>query len=158
MNKIMVFLRESSTARFFIPLGLVLIVFGVAMFIINTKNEDYIKTEAVVSKTELVEPEHTDIDGNTVEATYKIFVKYTVDGKEYNEELGDLPDAYRINEKMTIYYNPDDPSEITQTKSKIIPIVMIVLGCTSFVGGIVSGVNSIKNYKKMNEQEKGWSK
>ena len=110
-----------------------------------------------MSKTELVEPEHTDIDGNTVEATYKVFVKYTVDGKEYNEELGDLSGTYRINEKMTIYYNPDDPSQITQTKSKIIPIVMIALGCVSLVGGIVSGVNSIKNYKKMNDQEKGWS-
>lgn len=158
MNKIIVFLRESSTARFFIPLGILLIVFGTAMFIINTKNENYIKTEAVVTKAELVEPEHTDIDGNTVEATYKVFVKYTVDGKEYNEELGELSGSYRINEKMTIYYNPDDPSQITQTKSKIIPIVMIALGCVSLVYGTVSGVNSIKNYKKMNEQEKGWSK
>ena len=158
MNKIIAFLRESSTARFFIPLGIALIVFGIAMFIINTKNEDYVKTEAVITRTQLVEPEHIDIDGNTVEATYKVYVKYTVDGKEYNEELGELSGTFENNEKMTIYYNPDDPTQITQTKSKIIPIIMVALGCASLIGGIVSGINSIKSYKKMNEQEKGWSK
>ena len=158
MNKIIAFFRESSTARFFVPMGIVLIVFGIAMFIINTKNEDYIKTEAVISKSELVEPEHIDMDGNTVEATYKVYVKYTVDGKGYDEELGELSGEYKTGEKMTIYYNPDDPSQITQTKSKIIPVVIASLGCASLVGGIVSGVNAFKRNKKMKEQEKGWSK
>lgn len=144
MNKLLYFFRESNTARFFIPMGIILIVFGIVMFIINTKNENYIETEAVIVKADLVEPEHYDMDGNTVEATYKVFVKYTVDGTEYNEELGDLSGTFRINEKMIIYYNPDDPSQITQTKSKIIPLIIVFVGCASLIGGVLSGVNVLK--------------
>ena len=35
MNKVFTFLRESQTARFFIPFGIILIAFGVFMFIVN---------------------------------------------------------------------------------------------------------------------------
>ena len=156
MNKLATFFRESSTARFFIPLGIVLIVFGAIMFIINKDNQNYIKTEAVVSKTELVEESYIDQNGDTVEATYKVYVKYTVDGKKYDEELGELS-GYKENQKITIYYNPEDPSKITQTKSLILPIVFVIGGLISLVCGIISGLNAIKKYKKMKEQERGWS-
>ena len=155
MNKLSTFFRESSTARFLIPLGILLIVFGVVMFIINDKNSNYIKTEAVVSRVELVEPEHEDADGNTVEATYNVYVKYTVDGTSYDELLGEMS-SFKKGDKITIYYNPSDPKKITQTKSKILPIVIAVAGLASLIGGIVSGSNAIKKYKKMKEQERGW--
>ena len=156
MNKLATFFRESSTARFFIPLGIILIVFGVVMFTINKENQNYIKTEAVVSRTELVQDAYIDENGDTVEATYKVYVRYTVDGREYDEELGILS-GYEKDQKITIYYNPQDPSQITQTKSLVLPIVIIVAGIASLVGGIMSGVNAIKRYKKMKEQERGWN-
>ena len=156
MNKLFTFFRESQTARFLIFCGIVLTVFGIIIFIINIKNQNYIKVEAVVSKTELVEEAHIDVDGNTVETTYKVYVKYTVDGIEYNEVLGELS-GYKQGQKTTIYYNPDNPSEITQSNSLILPIILTVGGLATFVGGIVSGVNAIKKHKKMKEQEKGWA-
>lgn len=156
MNKIVTFFRESGTARFFIPLGIILIVFGIVMFIINNNNRNYIKIEAIVSKTELVEDAHYDANDTYVEATYNVYVKYTVDGKEYNEELGEFSN-YKENDKITIYYNPDDPKQITQTKSIILPIVFIVGGCISLVGGIISAINAIKRVNRMKEQEKEWA-
>lgn len=156
MNKLIVFFRESSTARFLVPLGIFLIVFGVFMFIVNDKNKDYIKTEAVVSNMELVQDAYTDENGDTVEATYNVYVKYTVDGTEYNEELGEASNL-KEGEKITIYYNPDDPTKITQTTSLILPIVIIAGGCCSLIGGIVSAVNSMKKYNKMKEQERRWA-
>lgn len=156
MNKLATFFRESNIARFFIPAGLILIIFGIIVFMININNKNYIETEAIVSKVELIEEAYTDSDGNRVEATYNITVKYTVQEKEYEEVLGGLP-AYKVGDKMKIYYNPSDPSQITQTKSLILPLVIIALGIVSFVGGIVSGMNAIKRYKKMKEQEKGWN-
>ena len=156
MSKLATFFRESSTARFFIPLGIVLIIFGTIMFTINKENQNYIKTEAIVSKTELVEEAYINENGDNIEATYKVYVKYTVDGKKYNQELGELS-GYKENQKITIYYNPEDPSQITQTKTLILPIVFIIVGLVSFVGGIVSGLNAIKKYKKMKEQERGWN-
>ena len=156
MNKLAIFLRESVTARFFIPLGLILIVVGIVTFVINKENQNYIKTEAIISNTELVEEEHLDTNGDVVEATYKVYVKYTVDDKEYDEELGELTDI-KIGEKITIYYNPQDPSKITQTKSLILPIILVIGGIASLIGGIMSGLNAIKKYKKMKEQERNWN-
>ncbi len=155
MNKIIMFFRESITARFFIPLGIILIVFGVIIFGINKENQNYIKTNAIVSRMDLVRESYIDENHNEVEATYNVYVKYNVDGKEYEEELGELS-GYKENQEITIYYNPDDPVKITQTKSLVLPIVMILFGFVSFVGGIISGLNAIKRIKKMNDQEREW--
>lgn len=155
MNKIIMFFRESITARFFIPLGIILIVFGVIIFGINKENQNYIKTNAIVSRMDLVRESYIDENHNEVEATYNVYVKYNVDGKEYEEELGELS-GYKENQEITIYYNPDDPVKITQTKSLVLPIVMILFGFVSFVGGIISGLNAIKKIKKMNDQEREW--
>ena len=156
MNKFATFFRESGPARFFIPIGLILIIFGIVVFIINNKNQNYIQVDAVVSKTELVEEAHTDEEGNTVDATYKVYVKYTVNDTEYEEELGEIS-GYKENDKITIYYNPDNPKQITQTKSYILPIIIIIGGCVSLVGGIISAKNAINRAKKMKEQEKEWN-
>lgn len=156
MNKIIMFFRESITARFFIPLGIILIVFGVIIFGINKENQNYIKTNAIVSRMDLVRESYIDENHNEVEATYNVYVKYNVDGKEYEEELGELS-GYKENQEITIYYNPDDPVKITQTKSLVLPIVMILFGFVSFVGGIISGLNAIKKIKKMSDQEREWN-
>jgi preprotein translocase subunit SecD len=126
------------------------------MFVINNNNQNYIEIEAIVSNVKLSQEEYTDIDGNRVDATYNVTVKYTVDGKEYDAKLDDVSE-YNVGDKMKIYYNPKDPSQITQTKSLIIPIVIVVAGIISLVGGIMSGLNAIKRYKKMKEQERGWN-
>lgn len=156
MNKFAFFMRESGLARFLIPAGILFIIFGIAVFVINNNNKDYIETESVVSNVTLEEDAYTDTDGNTVEATYSVEVKYTVDGQEYEAELPGMS-KLNIGEKVKIYYNPTDPSQITQTKSMILPIVIIAVGVAALVGGIVSGMNAIKRYKKMKEQEKGWA-
>ena len=158
MNKLAIFFRESALARFLLPAGLIFVVFGCVMFFVNKSNSNYTKTEAVVSKTELVEEAHTDSDGDAVEATYKVFVKYTVNGKEYDTELGDLSGEYKVGKAMTIYYNPDDPKQITQTISLVFPLCLMGAGCVMFIGGIISAVNAVKKYKKMHEQEKEWEK
>lgn len=157
MNKIVTFFRESMVARFLIPLGIILIVFGSIVFVINKKNSNYIKTDAVVSKVELAEEAYTDVDGNYIDATYHVYVKYTVAGQDYDTELGILS-GYKEGEKLNIYYNPENPNEITQTISLILPIVMIVAGIAALIGGVMSGVNAIKKYRRMKVQEEGWKK
>ena len=155
MNKLALFMRESGPARALIPIGLILVIFGIIMFVINNKNKDYIEITSTVFNVELVEEAHTDTEGNDVPASYNIMVKYTVDGKEYEATLNNMS-KYDVGDKITIYYNPNDPAQITQTKSIIIPIILVGFGAISLVGGVISGVNAIKKYKKMREQEKGW--
>ena len=156
MNKIIYFLRESKLARFLIPLGIILIIFGIVFMNSSIKNKDYIKTEATVTNVEVYEEAHRDSNGHDVEATYSVDLKYTVNGKEYNSDL-DGVSKYNTGDKMTIYYNPEDPSQITQTKSVIIPMAMIAAGIVAIVGGVLSGMNAVKRYNRMKQQEKEWA-
>ena len=155
MNKLITLIRESNTARFFIPAGLILLVFGVISFVVNSNNQNYIEVESTVTKVDLYEEAHTDIDGNYVDASYTVTVNYTVNEREYNATLDNVS-KYNIGDKMTIYYNPTDPSQITQTKSLVLPIVFIVLGIASLTAGIISAVNAFKKMKKMKDQERSW--
>ena len=155
MNKLSAFFRESRAARFLIPAGIMLIVFGVVMFVINSKNQDYIETQATVSKVEVSQEAYTDVDGNYVEATYDVSVKYTVGDDNYEGLLGGMS-KYSVGDKIKIYYNPSDPSQITQTKSLILPIALIVGGLASLIGGIVSASSALKKHKDMKNQEEGW--
>ena len=155
MNNIAIFFRESRTARFLIPLGIILIVFSVFLFISDDHNKNYIETEATISKAELVREATIDSEGNREEASYMIFVKYTVNGKEYETELGEMLEQ-KVGEKITIVYNPDNPNEISTPSSPILNIVLLFGGMASLVGGIISAINAVKRHKKMKAQEESW--
>lgn len=156
MNKLITFMRESSMARFLIPAGLILVIFGIFMLVINLKNQNYIKTDSIVTDVKKTQEAYIDSDGNQVEAEYSATIQYTVDDKDYTDTLDNVG-KYNIGDKIEIYYNPSDPSQITQTKSIILPIVLIVGGIASLTGGIISAVNAVKRHKKMKEQERSWA-
>lgn len=156
MNKLFTFMRESGPARFLIPVGLILIVFGVITFVINSKNQDYIKIEATVINVKEEQDIITDGDGNHTTIIYNVTLKYTVDDKEYIQTLDNVS-KHKIGDKMDIYYNPENPNQITQTTSLILPIGIVIAGIASLVGGIYSAINAVKRSKKMKEQERNWT-
>ena len=156
MNKIITIIRESALARFLIPAGVILIVFGVVFFGASKQNQHYKETEAQVISVVLEEAASTDTNGNRTEATYLLSLKYTVDGKEYETDLSGMSKR-EVGDRIAIYYDPADPSKITQTKSLIIPLIIIAAGIAAVVGGIVSAVNTIRRYKNMTAQEREWT-
>ena len=156
MNKIITIIRESALARFLIPAGVILIVFGVVFFGASKQNQHYKETEAQVISVVLEEAASTDTNGNRTEATYLLSLKYTVDGKEYETDLSGMSKR-EVGDRIAIYYDPADPSKITQTKSLIIPLIIIAAGIAAVVGGIVSAVNTIRRYKNMKAQEREWT-
>ena len=142
MNSIITFIRQFII----IPIGIVFIICGILLITIDFKNQNYIKIEATVSKTILIEDTHYDENGNQVEAIYKIFVKYTVNGIDYEEEYGDFS-GYEEGDKITISYNPEDPSIIVQPAGLLLPIIFIVLGVISLTIGIINLMkNRLKKY------------
>ena len=156
MDRILLIIRESRVARFLMPAGLILVICGIIFLNAVNKSKDYIKTESTVTKVELEQEAYTDDKGERTEATYTVYVKYTVDGKDYETELGGMSEQ-KEGDKITIFYNPSDPGQITQTKSPVIPIVLIVGGIAALAGGIISGINAVKKIKKMKDQEKEWA-
>ena len=151
MNKIFTFIRESQTARFLIPAGLLLMITGVVIFIITLNNQNYIKVEAIVTNVEETQETTYDDDGTSITTVYNATLRYTVDGKEYTQTLDNVSKC-KIGDKMTIYYNPDNPKQITQSKNIIIPIAIIVGGVAFLTGGIISAVKAVKRNKNMQEQ------
>ncbi|MBR1413254.1 MAG: hypothetical protein IJ574_01105 [Bacilli bacterium] len=156
MNNIATFFRESKTARFFIPLGIILIIVSIFMFVIDKNNKDYIPTVATITKTELSREATTDQEGNREEAMYYVYIKYTVDGKEYEAELGEMFEQ-KIGDKIDIVYNPKDPTNISMPASPILNTVLLVGGIASLVGGIISAVNTVKRQKTLKKQEESWN-
>lgn len=157
MNGIARFFRESMAARFLIPAGIILTIFGVLIFFNNNKIRNYPKVEAEVSKTELYEEATTDAEGNSVDAVYTVYVKYTVDGVEYEEEYGQFS-GFKVGDKKTIVYNPDNPKEISDPPSLLFSLLFLGLGIGFIVGGTISAVKAVKKYKAMKAQEEGWKK
>jgi hypothetical protein len=149
-------MRESQTARFFIPAGLILIIFGIVVFVITLNNQNYVKIEATVTNVEETEETNVDDDETNTTTVYNATVNYTVGGKEYTQTLDNVSKC-KIGDKMDIYYNPKDPNQITQTKSLILPSAIIFAGIASLVGGIISAVNAVKRHKKMKDQERSWA-
>ena len=148
MNNIVTIFNKSKAAMFLIPVGIMLIIFSLLMIFIDNKNKDYIKIDAIVSKTELYEDSYTDADGNFVEATYTVYVKYNVDGIDYETELGVLP-GYKEGDTVNITYNPKDPKQISMPSSIIIKLLMLIGGIIALGGGIISIIKTTKNIKEL---------
>ena len=156
MNKMFTFMRESQTARFFIPAGLILIIFGIVVFVITLNNQNYVKIKATVANVEETQETNVDDGETNITTIYNATINYTVNGKEYTQTLDNVSKC-KVGDKMDIYYNPKDPNQITQTKSIILPIVIIVAGIISLTGGIISAINAVKRHKNMKEQERSWA-
>lgn len=155
MNRILTFIRESATARFLIPAGIILIVAGIVFFGASKQNRNYLETEATVMSAEPEKAASADAGGTHEDETYLLRIRYTVDGKEYEEELPGMS-KHAAGDRITVFYDPDDPGRITQTKSLLIPLIVIAAGIGACAAGIVSGVSAVKRHTRMKQQEKEW--
>lgn len=157
MNKLVTFFRETSMGRFLIGAGIILIIFGCIVRSFAKDNANYIKTDAVVTKTELFE--EADEKNNT-EALYTVDVKYIVDGTEYEEEYG-VFSGYKVGDQVMISYDPKNPAEIAQParpgSNKLEGYLFILAGIAALAAGIVSLARAAQKHKALKEQEKEWT-
>ena len=158
MNKFATFFRESMVARFFIPAGILLIVFGALLFVVGNNIKNYLPATATVTSSELAGLGYNDYDGTYHEPMYRTFVTYTTaEGTEYTVDYGETY-GYEIGHQLAIVYNPDDPTQISSPPSIVLNICLIVAGVASLIGGIISGVHAIQRHRKMKKQEEEWAK
>ena len=154
MNRLAKFLRDYSFARFFIPAGIILLVFGIVIFGITDKRKDYPQMEATVTSAELYEEAYDEGDIHH-DSTYRVFIKYTVDGKEYETEYGIVPQM-KVGTTVKINYNPSDPADISEQTRFLLPIGMIAAGAASLTAGCISIYVTHNKNKVMRQQEEEW--
>lgn len=156
MNKMASFLRATYVGRALIPIGLILMVVSIFIFRSVDHIRDFRKTEAVVSRLEHAEDEYTDEQGQHHAATDTVYVKYTADGKEYEEEFG-VFSGYKEGDRLSICYNPMNPTEISSPTSIVLPIAMLGGGAAAFIGGIISLIRAARKHKALRKQETEWT-
>lgn len=145
MNKLARIMRDSGPARFFVPAGIILIVFAIVLFTFNTGK--YVETTGkVVSVTE----GHYDEENN--QQLYDVNVAYTVDGKEYTGVFNDLNGSYKAGGDIKVFYHPEDPEKITSSKmgGYLAPILLGV-GVLAIAFGIFRTVKAFQKSKALDE-------
>ena len=143
MQKINAVIRSSNIGKFLVPAGIILIIFSIFIFYIVVSSQDYYaETDAVVTRTELYEdPEGSaedifDVFSNSRDKKSTVYVKYTVDGIEYEEVYGILV-GYKEGDKIKICYDPNDPKTLVQPGNLVHPAVILAVGIAAIIAGII---------------------
>ena len=145
-NKFARLMRNTGPARFFIPVGIILIVFGIIL--LGFKTDSYLETVGkVTSVTE---------DKNTEDATvYDVHFTYTVDGKEYTSVFEDLTEKPTIGDNIKVYYNPEDPAQTTNSKlGGFFAPIMIGIGALALIFGVFKTVKAFQKSKELDQTAK----
>ncbi len=144
-NKFARFMRNTGPARFFIPAGIILIVFGIIMMNFNT--DSYLETVGRINSV----TEDTDTDNRKV---YDVGFTYMVDGRQYSGSFEDLTEQFNEGSEIAVYYNPENPEEITNSKTGLLPFIMIGVGALAIVFGVFRTMKAFQKSREMDETPK----
>ena len=142
-NKFARFMRNTGPARFFIPLGIILIVFGIIMLGYNTEN-----FKETTGKIVAIE-QSPYVEGEAQQ--YDLTISFKAYGKDYETLFANLSGDYKEGDEITVYYDPADPQRTTNTKSGFIAPIMIGVGALALVFGTVSTVKAFKKSRALDE-------
>lgn len=96
-----------------------------------------------------IEENGTDADNST---NYDVYVRYTVDGKEYTGLLNQYSPSYKVGDKVNVLYNPADPTDFAGA-SKGIAIYLIIIGFVMLAVVIISWVKEKKAQKELDQMK-----
>lgn len=145
MQKTTSILKSANIGKFLVPAGVMLILFSIFMFYVVTHSQGYMETDAVVTRTEEyekpTESDETEVDlfdvfENERDKKSTVYVKYTVNGTEYEEVYGVFT-GYKEGDRIRICYDPDDPKTLTQPGSLLHPAVILAVGIAAVIAGII---------------------
>lgn len=125
----------------FITIMLIWCVSGIGLIIIKT--HDYVKTDATINKIIYDDYRSPNDDTSTVITYYQVsYVSYTdCTSKQYTADIvkGMFTNKTE-NDKLTVYYNPDNPEELRPDMSHgIIGVIMFGLMLIGVIVFITKG-------------------
>ena len=122
-------MKKLIAAIILIAGGAIFIVFGATSI---KEMRDFKQVPAVVSH---IEREWTPNGDGTDTEEIRIFVTYTVDGKEYTEELQNTKTNYKQGDAITVLYNPEDPTEVSGA-TKTMTVIQFAIGGVLVLAGV----------------------
>ncbi len=130
--------------------GIIFLIVGIT---ISVHNNNFLKnaqqTNAVISRIE--KEYYYDSDGER-KAKHSAWVKYEINGRQYEELLDYYSSDMREGDTIIINYSPDDPSKIiTNMGSKILGFIIIPLGSIFALLGLILIMKKIHSDQKRNK-------
>ena len=148
-NKFARFMRNTGPARFLIPVGIILIIFGIIL--LGFKTDKYAETVGKVTNVE----QYLDNSGEETQTQYNVSFDYTVDGVKYSDRFNGLSKAYKVGDDIKVFYDPENPQKTTNSKgARTFGLVAIGVGAVATVGGVLTAVKAFKKSKELDEQIK----
>ncbi len=146
-NKFARFMRNSGPARVLIPIGIILIVFGVLMLTMHSG--EYKKTAGTV----------TEVSEGTMDEDkqqYDVSFSYQVNGKDYRSTFYGMPESYKPGDKIDVYYNVEDPGKVSNSGMNGILAAAMIAGGAVLIGfGTFRTVKAFKKSRELSESTGG---
>lgn len=142
-NKFARFLRNSGPARVLVPIGIILIIFGIILSCF--KSDNFVETVGRITAVR-----EGTYDMETEQQQYDVDFTYDVDGKEYTNSFADLNGKFNVGDEIKVYYDPADPAKTTNSKMGAwLGPVMIALGVLAAAFGIFKTVKAFQKSKEL---------
>ena len=139
-------MRNTGPARFFIPMGVFMIIFGIIMA--GFKTDNFIETTGTVTGVE----EHLEYVDNKQQTQYDISFTYTANGKEYTGVFANMGKGANKGDSIKVFYDPENPERITNSKMDFLGPVLIGVGALAIAFGVFKTVQAFKKSKALDEK------
>ena len=146
-NKLARFMRDSGPARVLIPIGIILIVFGIIMLTMHSGK--YEKTEGTITSV-------TESAVEEDQKQYDVGFTYTVNGTEYQDSFPNLAGEYKVGDKIDVYYDVENPEGVTNSSlNGILPPILIAAGVAAIGYGAFRTARAFKKSKELDKAAGG---
>lgn len=121
-------IRNAGSVTFIIGIifAFIGVTFIIAGFIVSAQTKSFLnnseQTDAVISQ---IEADHYKMNGKR-RINYDVWVKYTVDGIQYEEFLNYYSSSMHEGDIITINYDPNDPSKIISSSGSIVIVLVFI--------------------------------
>lgn len=117
----------------FSVIGTAFLVVGIAALIFhNSFIDNAVQTNAEITR---IESDSYRRNGKT-HTDYDVWVEYEADGEIYEEELGYYSSGMDEGDIIDVYYDPDNPSDVS-SGSKILELIFTLIGGIFAVLGVI---------------------
>ena len=132
----------------FAIVGALIILGGFKLQDVNTKFLEIAQTtSAQITDIDV----YHDSDGDS---HHTVYVEFDVDNKEYAGTLNEYNSGMYIGEKITVYYDPQNPNNFKSSGIKYVGYIVSAFGSIFFLIGIIPiglGIKKSSNSKKLKE-------
>lgn len=145
----MISVRGIRLQWFALALGIVAIAAGI--YLNFFRGRDYLDAQATIVSIE--ESEFSTAE----DKDYAVTVRYTVEGKEYTQELGSYSPSYEVGRTVDILYDPADPARIVLKPGgftyAILGIGVLLVALS--LGSVLRGKKAQKALEQSRDAENG---